>query len=117
MSKKNNIQFWLLLILLIIVDTLGIAIINYSVKKKKKNNYYILGMILLGMTGYILYNLLNHGEVLLINALWDTIGFLLLTSIAAIVFKEKLSITKIIGIVLSIISLIFINYDSIKTYF
>lgn len=108
-----SLKIWIYLILLIIIDTLAVSIINHSAKNN--NNYYILGMFLFSITGYLLYKLLHYKKLILINAIWDTIGLILLTSIAIIIFKEKIDLYNGLGIIASIISLILINYKNIKS--
>ncbi len=104
-------QFWILIIFIAILETFSMSIIEYSANKK--NNYYIIGIILYAIIGYILYKLLINGKLAITNAIWNSITVILVTFIGVFVFKETLNRYECIGIFFAILSVLFMEMNNI----
>ena len=102
----------LMLILLVIVEALAMSTIEYSANNK--NNYYIIGILLYILVGYILYKLLITDGLAATNAKWNIMSIIIVTSIGILYFKEQISITEKYGLGLAIISIILMEYNKIK---
>jgi len=104
-----------LLILIIIVEALAMSIIEYSANNK--NNYYIIGLGLYMLVGYILYKILINSDLAITNAKWNVVSIVLVTSIGIFYFKEKLTTTQKVGMSFAIMSIILMEYEQIKKIF
>ena len=114
-SKSFKYMYWVLLILLVIIDVLSTGIIKQSVVNV--NHYYLYGMVGFFISGYILYLLLGMGKLATINAAWDIISIILISIIGIIYFKETYDKYHMIGLLLATVSLFFINYSEIRDSF
>lgn len=113
MKLKNfKYAYWILLLILIVVDVISTGLIKSSVDNM--NNYYLYGMIGFFISGYILYLLLDLGELAITNAIWDILSIILISIIGIVYFRETYNIYHIIGLFLAVTSLFFINYSEIK---
>ena len=80
------------------------------------NKLYILEIIIYGFVGYIFYRLLLLSNLALTNSKWNVMSIIIVTSIAIIIFKDKVTLLQSIGIFLSIISIIMMEYEELKKY-
>lgn len=112
--KLKNVKYayWILLLILILVDVISTGLIKSSVDSM--NNYYIYGMVGFFISGYILYLLLDLGELFITNSVWDILSIILISVIGIVYFRETYNIYHIIGLLFAFISLFFINYREIK---
>lgn len=109
----KNLNYWILLFSLIIVEVLSISLIKYSTIYNKKYIKYI-GFIGFTIVGILLYNIFMLGNLVMTRAVWDVLSIILLSIIAVTFFNEKLDIFHLIGLIFAIIALIFVNYHDIK---
>jgi small multidrug resistance pump len=110
MSIINNM--WLLLIIIIIVESLSLALLAAGVKYS--NNIYILGILGYALVAFIFYLILKTKKPLTkANTLWNIGSIVLITLIGLIIFKEKIDIYQSIGLLLAFISILFIEHDNI----
>jgi drug/metabolite transporter (DMT)-like permease len=105
----------LLLISIVVCEALAMSIIDYSAIHN--NKLYILGIIIYGFVGYILYRLLLLSNLALTNSKWNVMSIIIVTSIAIIIFKDKVTLLQGIGILLSIVSIIMMEYEELKKIF
>tara|TARA_B100000035_G_C20965690_1_gene538646 strand:+ start:429 stop:782 length:354 start_codon:yes stop_codon:yes gene_type:complete len=113
MNLKNfKYVYWILLLILIIVDVISTGLIKSSVNSM--NNYYLYGMLGFFISGYILYLLLDLGDLAVTNAIWDILSIILISIIGIVYFRETYNIYHITGLFLAFTSLFFINYTEIK---
>lgn len=106
---------YLLVIVLIIIESLAMSTIEYSANNK--NNYFILGILLYIIIGVILYKILIYRDLAVTNALWNVSTIILVSLISIFYFKEKIDIYGKIGILFAILSIIFIEHKNIKQLF
>ena len=104
-------KIWILIIFLAIFETFAMSTIEYSANNK--NKYYIFGIFLYSITAYILYRILITEKLAITNALWNSITIILVSIVSIFYFKEKLSKYQIIGLLLAILSVIFMEMKSI----
>ena len=100
-----------IIILLVIIEAIAMSIIEYSANKK--NNFYIIGLLLYILVGYVLYNILIHKQLATTNSLWNVLSIILVTCIGVFYFKEELSNYGKIGILFAILSVIFIEFENL----
>jgi len=113
--KKIKYIYWILIFLLIFIDVISTGIIKQSATNM--NHYYLFGMLGFFISGYILYLLLDLGDLAVINATWDILSIILISILGIIYFKESYNIYHITGLFLAFISLFFINYSEIVSIF
>jgi drug/metabolite transporter (DMT)-like permease len=73
------------------------------------------GILLIAMTVYacqplLFLNSLQYSSLTIMNLLWDVMSDVLVTAIGLYYFSEKLSNTKKVGVLLSIISIILLTW-------
>jgi len=102
----------ILLILIIFIEAAAMSTIEYSANNK--NNYYIIGILLYVLVGYILYRILLHSPLAITNAKWNVVSIILVTGIGVLFFKETLTIYEKFGIGFAILSIILMEFDNLK---
>ena len=105
-------MYWILLFSLIGIDVLSTGLIKQATIDV--NHYYIFGMLGFFFSGYILYLLLGLGKLATINAVWDIMSIILISIIGILYFRESYDIYHMTGLLLAIVSLLFINYTDIR---
>jgi multidrug transporter EmrE-like cation transporter len=101
-------MFILWFILASIVICLPITFIGKYIETS--NPYYILSALVFYFLLTLIYiNLLKHEDMAIVYPLLNIISVLVVFLIGVFYFKNKIDIYKIIGIVLSIISILFLT--------
>jgi len=109
-SFFNNI--WILLLIVIIIETLSIALLAAGVKYS--NSIYILGIIGYCIVGFVFYLILKTKKPLSkANALWNVGSIVLITLLSIILFQEKIDKYQAIGLFLAFLSVIFIEHEGL----
>jgi multidrug transporter EmrE-like cation transporter len=98
-------------ILLSLVDVIAFPIVRY-VSLGSNPYLMILPVLLYGMSPFILLQSLKMEGLAVMNLLWDTLSTITITFICIAFFKEKLTFAKITGMVLSIISITLLTYET-----
>ena len=106
---------YLLVIVLIILESIAMSTIEYSANNR--NNYYLFGLVLYVIIGIILYKILIYRDLAVTNALWNVSTIILVSLISIFYFKERIDIYGKIGILFAILSIIFIEHKNIKQLF
>ena len=81
---------------------------QYLFKKppfKNKIIIYTVGAILYSIIGILAYQILQYGELIVINIVWHLLHFIILFFIGYFILGEKLSFNKTIASILGLISL------------
>ena len=112
MEGLNN-TYWILLIILIIVEVSSITMIKYAAMNNDKI-LLIPGIIGFGVLGYILFNIFNLGSMAVTNAIWDILSIIIITIIAITLFEEKIDIYHGIGLFFAILALLLVNKSDIQ---
>ncbi|MCW4449406.1 SMR family transporter, partial [Campylobacter jejuni] len=100
---------WFFLIAAIVFEVLGTSFL------KMENQ--ILGYIFMALfIAFLIFmgKAIKKIQVGIAYAVWELLGIILILLVSFIVFKESLTLTQILGIVLSIVGIIMINIGEVK---
>ena len=75
------------------------------ITKKEFNLFVIVGIILYCIIGFLVFKILDYGEIIIINIIWHLIHFIILFLIGYFIFKEKLSLKKVIASIIGMIAI------------
>lgn len=103
---------YLLVLILIILEAFAMSTIEYSANNH--NYYYILGIFLYMLVGFLLYKILIYRDLAITNALWNVSSIVLVTFIGVFYFGEKLDNYGKLGILFAILSIVFMEYKNLK---
>ena len=106
---------YLLIIVLIILEAFAMSTIEHSANNQ--NHYFILGIFLYMLVGFLLYKILIYRNLATTNALWNVTSIVLVSFIGVFYFGEPLDNYSKIGIVFAILSIIFMEFNNIKLLF
>jgi multidrug transporter EmrE-like cation transporter len=73
--------------------------------------WMIIPMFLYAFEPLILLKSLKHETLTVMNLMWDLMSDVLVTCLGLFYFNEKISLTKMCGVVLSIISIGLLTYE------
>jgi len=73
--------------------------------------WMIIPMFLYAFEPLILLKSLTHESLTVMNIMWDLMSVVLVTCMGLFYFNEKISLTKICGVILSIISIGLLTYE------
>jgi len=94
------------------IDVIMMYIIKQYSKGVFSSPYWmIFPPLVYALTPFILLFSLKFETLVVMNLSWDLISDLLVTTMAFLVLKERLSVTKTIGVGLSFIALFFLSYE------
>jgi len=94
------------------IDLIMMYIIKQYSKGVFASPYWmILPPFVYALTPFILLYSLQFETLVVMNMSWDIISDILVTAMAFLLLKERLSYTKTIGIVFSFIALFFLSYE------
>jgi len=82
----------------------------YSLGWIKWRGVIIIAMLVYAFQPLIFLESLNVGSLIVMNLLWDVMSDVLVTVFGIVYFKEKLSNVKMLGVVLSFISLVLLSW-------
>lgn len=96
------------IVILVILELLSISSLKYWSLNKNSTFLYlgILGYLSVGcLFAYILY---IHSNMTIINALWQVLNIILVSTVGLLIYKEKLNNLQYVGLLFAVIaSLIF----------
>ena len=101
--------FWPILFVLIIVETIAMALIENSVKLHTQ--HYIFGIFMYAVVSYLFYNLLVNSDKsgASANAIWNCSTTIALSLLSVFYFRETLDLNKKVGIFLAVLSILFME--------
>jgi drug/metabolite transporter (DMT)-like permease len=74
------------------------------------NYYYIFAGIMLSLVQTLMfYYSIQFSTLVVMNLLWDLLSGVSVTLVGIFIFKEHMSITKLLGILLSFVSIYFLD--------
>jgi len=76
--------------------------------------WMVLAVLLHSITPLIFLRGLKHTQLTILNPVWDLTSVILVTFFGLFIFKEKLSSTKIAGVILSFVALALMTIDEDK---
>lgn len=93
-------------------DVVMLAIIKaYSIGWLKSVKWMILPTLAYALQPWIFLKALSFESMIVMNLLWDLVSDVLVTFNGAIVFKEKLSYTKIAGVITSLLGMYLLSCE------
>lgn len=105
------------ILVIIILISIFECIAQGCLKKyfQKKNNLYLfgIGVICYTVVCYLLVQSYGFKSMGMVNCLWSGVSILFIVWIGYAFFNEKIAVQDIVGIVLIIIGIWFIQYDGI----
>ena len=99
-------------LLMTLVDMLAFPIVKFISIGTLGSNWLILPAFLYALQPLILFRSLQFEGLAIMNLTWNTLSIIAITLIGVYYFKEKLSHTKTIGILLGMVSIGLLNYES-----
>ena len=100
----------ILVIILLVVIIFLECVSQFLLQKKVQTNndfYLIIGMIMYALLALAFYFLLKEGQTLSVaNIIWNALALIIITLIGYFYFKQSLSTTQIIALILSLVALI-----------
>ena len=105
---------YLLVLILIVIEAFAMSTIEYSANNH--NYYFILGIFLYMLVGFLLYKILIHRDLAITNALWNVVSIVMVTFIGVFYFGEKLDNYGKIGILFAILSIVFMEFKNLRNF-
>jgi drug/metabolite transporter (DMT)-like permease len=76
------------------------------------NYYFIVPVILYAAQPFLFFNALTFESMAVMNIIWDLLSDVFVTASAIYVFKEKISYSKFLGILLAMASMFLLTHES-----
>jgi len=93
-----------LLIILVLLEILSVSSLKYW-SVKKNNTFLYLGILGYLSVGFLFAYILNtHSNMTIINALWQVLNIILVSTVGILIYKEKITNLQYIGILFAIIA-------------
>ncbi|ENK8069768.1 multidrug efflux SMR transporter [Campylobacter jejuni] len=109
-AKKELFVAWFFLIAAIVFEVLGTSFL----KMENQVLGYIFMALFIAFSYFFMGKAIKKIHVGIAYAVWELLGIILILLVSFIVFKESLTLTQILGIVLSIVGIIMINIGEVK---
>lgn len=105
-----------LFFLLVLSECIGDMCFHKSIHGKKNKNLFLgIGLGMSVIMGLLYYKILqNYDNLAVPNAIYQCLSVLAVTLVSLVVLKEKLTLQKLLGIVVIIIGLGLIQFDNTK---
>jgi len=110
MTKFYN-NTWFLILILIIIETISISLL---VPNDNQPLLYIIGILGYALVAFIFYKILQNKSLTGANAVWNIGSIIFVSIIGLLYFNNKLDKYQYFGILLALISLIFIEHKNLK---
>jgi multidrug transporter EmrE-like cation transporter len=98
-------------VFLALLDVVAFPFVKY-VSLGSKVKWMAIPVILYAISPFILLESIKAESLAVMNLLWDTISTVFITILCIFVFKENISSTKLIGMVLSLFSILLMSYEN-----
>ena len=113
MFKQYDYLFFVFIFLIIFCEISAQYLFKKSlITKKEFNLFVIIGIILYCIIGFLVFKILNYGEIIIINIIWHLLHFIILFLIGYFIFKEKLSLKKVIASIIGMIAIFIFLSDN-----
>lgn len=93
-----------------LLDSIALPIVK-AVSKGLDRGWMILPALIYAATPFIFLKALEHESMTIMNLVWDLTSDLIVTFIGLVVFAEKISSVKAVGIFFSLIGLLLMSYE------
>lgn len=108
--KKELFIAWFFLLSAIIFEVLGTSFL----KMENLVLGYFFMSIFIACSYFFMGKAIQKIQVGIAYAVWELLGMILILLVSFILFKESLTLTQILGIILSIVGIIMINIGEMK---
>lgn len=115
MFKQINYLFFIFVFFIIFCEISAQYLFKKSlISKQSQFNslFLIIGIILYCIIGFLVFKILNYGEIIIINIIWHLLHFIILFLIGYFVFNEKLSFNKIVASIIGMIAIVIFLFDN-----
>jgi len=109
MRNNNKINSIYAASLLAATGALSLVIIKRIVNNELSYNWFIVPFLINMLSIFLLFIGLKYTSVTIFNIEWNLISNILVTTIGIFYLNENISFHEIIGLMLAVISIIFLN--------
>lgn len=109
-AKKDLFIAWFFLITAIIFEVLGTSFL----KLENQILGYAFMAIFIAFSYFFMAKAVKKIQIGIAYAVWELLGIILILLVSFMLFKESLTLTQILGVILSIIGIIMINIGEVK---
>lgn len=109
-AKKELFIAWFFLMIAIVFEVLGTSFL----KMENQILGYIFMTLFIAFSYFFMAKAIKKIQIGIAYAVWELLGIILILLVSFVVFKESLTLTQILGIILSIVGIIMINMGEIK---
>ncbi|WP_233709976.1 MULTISPECIES: DMT family transporter [unclassified Helicobacter] len=99
---------WIFLILAIVTEVVGTTSLKFF-EDEKYLSYAFMGTFI-GVSYYFMGMAVKKISISVAYAMWEALGIVLISLVGFFVFEEMLSLYQRLGIILSVIGIILINF-------
>ena len=103
--KSYDKYFFVFILLIIFCEITAQYLFKKALIIKDTDLFYYIGILLYLIIGLLAFQLLQYGEIGVINIIWHLLHFLILFLVGYLFLDEKLSFKKTIACILGLISL------------
>jgi len=86
-------------------DVISLGLLKAIHLEWLSNYYFIIPVILYSLQPFLFFKALNFEGMAVMNIIWDLLSDVLVTISGIYIFKEKISHTKFMGIILAMVSM------------
>lgn len=94
-----------------LIDSIGLSVVK-SVSNGWSMHWMIIPFVLYASSPFIFLKALDKELLVVLNLVWDLTSVIIVTFIGLFIFHEVLSPMKIVGVLLSFVSLFLLAYDT-----
>jgi len=93
-------------------DVISLGLIKSIHMKWLSSYYFIVPLILYMAQPFLFFSALNVESMAIMNIIWDLLSDVLVTISGIYIFKEKISNSKLLGILLAMVSMYLLTSES-----
>lgn len=101
-------EYFFILLIAIIFEVMGTTLLNSALYISKNKRMIGIG-IFFTISFYLLATVMKNLPIGVVYATWSGVGMVLIILIGFVLFKEKISMKKVVGLVIMIAGIVLIN--------
>lgn len=94
------------------IDSLALPLVKY-VHNGASKWWMLIPLVVYAADPFIFLKALEHESLTIMNLVWDLTSDLLITAVGLFVFAERLSPMKFLGVLVSLVGLFLMTYESV----